>query len=136
MEIEDVEDKDVMTCEKNDTSDLPQQQSKRRLKQQEKRIRIKKKSKSKFAGLIVKGVPSLWFEVEIDVVSIVDDMKQSKMFVNCLSKCNIFVINYQLNLLFTNYLWLQFKVKYDFSLTECITKKEMEIDTRSIKYFG
>ena len=124
MEIEDVEDKDVMTCEKNDTSDLPQQQSKRRLKQQEKRIRIKKKSKSKFAGLIVEGVPSLWLEVEIDVVSIVDDMKQSKMFVNCLSKCNMFVIDYQLNLLFTNYLWLQFKVKCDFSLSECMTKKK------------
>ena len=40
-----------------------------------KKKRKKKKSKAKFVGLIVEGVPSLWLESEVDVVSILDVMK-------------------------------------------------------------
>ena len=76
LEIDDVEDKDMMTFENIDISDPPQQQSKRRLHNKSKRVRIKKKkSRTKFDGVIVEGVPSLWFESEINVVSILDDMK-------------------------------------------------------------
>ena len=73
--IDDVEDKDMTTFGNIVIGDPPQQQSKRRPHQKSKRVRItKKKSKTKFAGLIVEGVPSLWLETEVDVVSILDDM--------------------------------------------------------------
>ena len=76
--------------------DPPQQQSKRRPHQKSKRVRItKKKSKTKFAGLIVEGVPSLWLASEVDVVSILDVMKQSSIYVNYLSKHNRFVVDCQ-----------------------------------------
>ena len=94
--IEDVDDKDVMHYEENDTSDYPQQKSKRIPHEKLKRNRIiKKKIKSKFAGAIVEGEPSLWLESDIDIVSIVDDMKQSNIYVNCLSKHNRCVVDCQ-----------------------------------------
>ena len=50
--------------------------TKRRPHQKSRRRRIKKKkSKTKFAGLILEGVPSLWLESEVDIVSIIDGMK-------------------------------------------------------------
>ena len=112
LEIDDVEDKDMMTFENIDISDPPQQQSKRRLHNKSKRVRIKKKkSRTKFDGVIVEGVPSLWFELEINVVSILDDMKQNSIYVNCMSKHDRFVVDCQLDFLFTNHLWIRFKEK-------------------------
>ena len=85
--------------------------------------------------MIVEGVPSLWLESEIDVVSIVEDMKQSSLYVNCLSKNNRFVVDCHLELLFTNHLWIQFKHKCDSTLSDCMARKETEIGDRSTKYF-
>ena len=66
----------MMTFENNDISDFPKQQSKRRPRQKSTRVRIKnKKSKTKFAGVIVEGEPSVWLESEVDVVLILDDIK-------------------------------------------------------------
>ena len=136
LEIDDVEDKDMMTFENIDISDPPQQQSKRRLHNKSKRVRIKKKkSRTKFDGVIVEGVPSLWFESEINVVSILDDMKQNSIYVNCMSKHNRFVVDCQLDFLFTNHLWIRFKEKYGSSLSDCMVRKETEIGARSAKYF-
>ena len=64
---------------------------------------MKKKSKTKFAGVTVESVLTLWLESEIDVVSIVKDMKHSSIYVNCLSKHNRCVVDCHLELLFTNY---------------------------------
>ena len=75
-EIEDVKDKDMMTFENIDINDPSQQQPKRRQHQKSIRTRIKKKkSKTKFAGVIVEQEPSLWLESEVEVVSILDDTK-------------------------------------------------------------
>ena len=126
-EKEDVDDNETTICTKNDKG-----RSLRKLKR--KKI-VKKKSKTKFAGLAVEGVPTLWLELEIDVVSIVEDMKQSSLYVNCLSKNNRFVVDCHLELLFTNHLWIQFKHKCDSSLSDCMVRKEMEIGARSTKYF-
>ena len=96
-EIEDVEDNETATRQKN---------NKRRSQQKSKRRRIvKERSKTKCPGIIVEGVPTLWLELEIDVVSIIEDIYHSSICVNCLSKHNRFVVDCQLELLFTNHLW-------------------------------
>ena len=65
-EKEDVDDNETTMCTKN-CKERPLRKSKRR------KI-VKKKSKTKFAGVTVEGVPTLWLELEIYVVSIVEDM--------------------------------------------------------------
>ena len=45
------------------------------------------------------------------------------------------IIGSLLELLFTNHLWIQFKHKYDSSLSDCMARKETEIGARSTKYF-
>ena len=68
-------------------------------------MRIKKKKrKTKFAGLIVERVSSLWLKSEVGVMSIIDDMKQSSIYVICLSKHNRFVVDCQLEFFYTNHL--------------------------------
>ena len=96
---------------------------------------VKKKSKTKFAGVTVESVPTLWLESEIDVVSIVEDMKHSSIYVNCLSNYNRCVVDCHLELLFTNYLWIRFKEKCDSSLSDCMARKKTEIGVRATKYF-
>ena len=77
-----------MMCQKND---------KRR--STKRRKIVKKKSKTKFAGVTIEGVPTLWLELEIDVVSIVEDMKHSRLYVNCLSK-HIVIWSYCLRIIY------------------------------------
>ena len=78
--------------------------------QKSNRVRIKKKKrKTKFAGLIVERVSSLWLKSEVGVMSIIDDMKQSSIYVICLSKHNRFVVDCQLEFLFTNHLRIRLK---------------------------
>ena len=62
-----------------------------------------------FTGAIVEGELTLWFQSKINVVSIVEDMNQSNIYVNYLSKYNRFIFDCQLDLLFTNHLWIRFK---------------------------
>ena len=68
-------------------------------------------------------------------MSIIEYMKHSSIYVNCLSKHNRFVVDYQFNLLFTNHLWIRFKEKRDSSLSDCMARKETEISAQSTKYF-
>ena len=65
---------------------------------------VKNKSKTKFADVTIESVPILWLASEIDVVSIVEDMKHSSIYVNCLSNHNRFVVDCRLELLFMNHL--------------------------------
>ena len=126
-EKEDVDNNEKTMCTKNDKGRPPRKSKRRKI--------VKKKDKRKFAGLIVEGVPSLWLESEVDVDSILDNMKQSSIYVNCLSKNNRFVVDFQLEFLFTNHLWIRFKNKCDSSLSDCMATKESEIGVRSAKYF-
>ena len=126
-EKEDVGDNETMMCTKTDKG--------RRLRKSKGRKIVKKMSKTKFVGLTVEGVPTLWLELEIDVVSIVEDIKYRSLYVNCLSKNNRFVVDCHLELLLTNHLWIQFKRKCDPTLSDCMARKETEIGARSTKYF-
>ena len=92
-EKEDVDNNEKTMCTKNDKGKPPRKSKIRKI--------VKKKNKRKFAGLIVEGVPSLWLESEVDVDSILDNMKQSSIYVNCLSKHNMFVVDFQLEFLIT-----------------------------------
>ena len=65
----------------------------------------------------------MWLEVEINILSIVNNMKQSNMYVDCISKDNRYVNDFQFYLLFMNHFWIQFKVKCESSLSDCSTKK-------------
>ena len=93
-------DNETTMCTKNDKG-RPLQKSKKKI--------AKRKTKARFAGVIVEGVPTLWLKVEIDVVSIIKDMKHSSIYVNCLWKNNRFIVDCQLESLFTNHLWIRFK---------------------------
>ena len=64
---------------------------------------VKKKSKTKFTGVIIEGEPTLWLEFKMHIVFIVENIKHSSIYVNCLSKHNRCVVYCQLDLLFTNY---------------------------------
>ena len=66
---------------------------------------------------------------------IVEDMMNSNMCFNLLSKNNNFIVDCQLNSLFTNHLWGQFKEKYDYSFSDYTVRNETDIGTRSIKHF-
>ena len=88
-----------------------------------------------FTGAIVEGELTLWFQSKINVVSIVEDMNQSNIYVNYLSKYNRFIVDCQLDLLFTNHLWIRFKEICDSLLSHCMTRKEAEIGVWSNKYF-
>ena len=87
-EKEDVDNNEKSMCTKYDKGRPPRKSKRRKI--------VKKKDKRKFAGLIVEGIPSLWLESEVDVDSILDDTKQSSIYVNCLSKHNMFVVDFQL----------------------------------------
>ena len=121
--IGDIEDNETTICQKNEK------------KSTKRRKIVKKKSKTKFAGVTVESVPTLWLESEIDAVSIVEGMKHSSIYVNCLSKHNRCVVDCHLELLFTNYLWIRFKEKCDSSLSDCMARKKTEIGVRATKYF-
>ena len=58
-----------------------------------------------------------------------------RIYANCLSKHNRCAVDCQLDFLFTNHLWIRFKEKCDYSLSDCMARKETEIDARSAKYF-
>ena len=73
--IEDVENKDVIHCEKKILVFLHINNPTEELIKNQKRKAIKKKSKSKFADVIVEGESSLWLESDVDVVSVADDTK-------------------------------------------------------------
>ena len=49
--------------------------------------------KTKFDGVIVEGEPTFWLESKIYVVYIVEDIKQSNIYINYLSTYNGFVID-------------------------------------------
>ena len=73
--IEDVENKDVIHCEKKILVFLHINNSTEELIKNQKIKYIKKKSKSKFADVIVERESYLWLESDVDVVSVADDTK-------------------------------------------------------------